>query len=143
MRSARLRPGRQETEVNQVGSKRVLDTDKYRQKLLQMREELEREIRRTESQNEDRDGMHLNAADEDFDEQGGDAAAETIERSRIQALVGNLREMREEVQEALEKIEAGSYGNCDVCSKQIPKKRLDALPHATMCTECRARVMGG
>ena len=40
-------------------------------------------------------------------------------------------------------IASGTYGNCDVCGKQIPIKRLDALPHATMCTECRARVLGG
>ena len=126
-----------------MAAKRTLDVDKYRQKLVEMREELEREIRRTESQHEDREGIYVNADGEDFDEQGGDAASETIERNRQQALVGNLRLMMEEVQEAMDKIATGTYGNCDVCGKQIPIKRLDALPHATMCTECRARVLGG
>ena len=122
--------------------KKALEIEKYRKKLLEMRLDLEREIRRSESQNDQRDGFHVNVADEDFDEQGGDAASETVERSRALATVGNLRDMRDSVNEALEKIDAGTYGKCDVCSKAIPKKRLDALPYATMCTECRSRVLG-
>ena len=107
-----------------------------------MREELEEEIRRTESQGGQREGIRAAAADEDFDEQGGDAATETVQRSRVLAIVGNLRGMLDSVNEALAKIEADTYGKCDVCGKLIPKKRLDALPHATMCTECSARVLG-
>ena len=122
--------------------KRALEIEKYRKKLLEIRQDLEREIRGTESQNDRRDGFHVNVADEDFDEQGGDAASETVERSRMLAIVGNLRDMRDSVNEALAKIENGTYGKCDVCSKTIPKKRLDALPHATMCTDCRSRVLG-
>lgn len=125
-----------------MARKRRLDEEKYRQKLLEMREELEQEIRRTESQSDQREGFHVNVADEDFDEQGGDAASETVERSRVMAIVGNLRDMLDSVNEALSKLEQGTYGKCDVCGKQIPKKRLDALPHATMCIECRERVLG-
>jgi DnaK suppressor protein len=126
-----------------VPEKKALETDKYRKKLLELRLDLEREIRRTESQNDQREGFHVNVADEDFDEQGGDAASETVERSRVLATVGNLRDMLDSVNEALAKIDAGTYGKCDVCSKVIPKKRLDALPYATMCTDCRQRVLGG
>ncbi|HEY3396861.1 MAG TPA: TraR/DksA C4-type zinc finger protein [Armatimonadota bacterium] len=122
--------------------KKDLEIDKYRKKLLEMRVDLEKEIRRSESTNDQRDGFHVNVADEDFDEQGGDAASETVERSRIMAIVGNLRDMMDSVNEALGKIDAGTYGKCDVCGKAIPKKRLDALPHATMCTDCRSRVLG-
>jgi RNA polymerase-binding transcription factor DksA len=125
-----------------VTLKKDLEIDKYRKKLLEMRVDLEKEIRRSESTNDQRDGFHVNVADEDFDEQGGDAASETVERSRIMAIVGNLRDMMDSVNEALGKIDAGTYGKCDVCGKAIPKKRLDALPHATMCTDCRSRVLG-
>ena len=123
--------------------KKALETDKYRKKLLELRLDLEREIRRTESQNDQREGFHVNVADEDFDEQGGDAASETVERSRLLATVGNLRDMLDSVNEALAKLDSGTYGKCDVCGKAIPKKRLDALPYATMCTDCRQRVLGG
>ena len=122
--------------------KKALETERYRKKLLELRMDLEREIRRTESQNDQREGFHVNVADEDFDEQGGDAASETVERSRLLATVGNLRDMLDSVNEALAKLDAGTYGKCDVCGKVIPKKRLDALPYATMCTDCRQRVLG-
>jgi len=125
-----------------VPSKKALEIEKYRKKLLEMRRDLESEIRRTESQYDRREGFHVNVADEDFDEQGGDAASETVERSRVLAIVGNLRDMRDSVNEALAKIDSGTYGKCDVCGKVIPKKRLEALPHATMCTDCRSRVLG-
>ncbi len=122
--------------------KKALEVEKYRKKLLEMQADIEREIRRTESQNDQREGFHVNVADEDFDEQGGDAASETVERTRVMAIVGNLRDLLDSVNEALGKIENGTYGKCDVCGKVIPKKRLDALPHATMCTDCRSRVLG-
>jgi DnaK suppressor protein len=38
---------------------------------------------------------------------------------------------------ALEKIDAGAYGLCEMCSKKIPKKRLRALPFARLCIECK------
>lgn len=38
---------------------------------------------------------------------------------------------------ALEKIDAGTYGLCEACSKKIPKKRLSALPFARLCIECK------
>lgn len=122
--------------------KKALEIEKYRKKLLELRLDLEREIRRTESQNDQREGFHVNVADEDFDEQGGDAASETVERSRLLATVGNLRDMLDSVNEAIGKIDSGTYGKCDVCGRVIPKKRLDALPYATMCTDCRSRVLG-
>jgi RNA polymerase-binding protein DksA len=119
-----------------------LDEDKFRKKLLEEHERLESEIRRTENMNDQREGFHVNVADEDFDEQGGDAASETVERSRVMAILGNLRDMLDSVDEAIVKLDAGTYGKCDVCGKQIPKKRLEALPQATMCIDCRARVLG-
>jgi DnaK suppressor protein len=123
-------------------AQRSLDEDKYRKKLQDEHARLEDEIRRTENMSDQREGFHVNVADEDFDEQGGDAASETVERSRVMAIIGNLRDMLDSVDEALAKLDAGTYGKCDVCGKQIPKKRLEALPQATMCIDCRARVLG-
>ncbi len=49
-----------------------------------------------------------------------------------------MRELRE-VDTALERIDQGTYGLCDVCGKPIAEKRLDALPCATHCVECAGR----
>ncbi len=42
--------------------------------------------------------------------------------------------------EALERLERGEYGVCNVCGKPIPKKRLEAVPHASMCVPCKTDV---
>lgn len=38
---------------------------------------------------------------------------------------------------ALEKMKAGTYGNCDACNRNIPLARLQALPYATFCINCK------
>jgi RNA polymerase-binding protein DksA len=55
-------------------------------------------------------------------------------------LVRNEQGLQSQVQEALARIEAGTYGVCQRCGKQIPKARLDAIPYATYCIECAEQV---
>jgi RNA polymerase-binding transcription factor DksA len=47
----------------------------------------------------------------------------------------NLQDMRQQVDKALDKIEKGNYGYCEVCGKPIDKARLKAYPEATTCVE--------
>ena len=44
------------------------------------------------------------------------------------------------IENALERMKAGKYGLCEVCSGKIPLARLDALPYATMCIECQREL---
>ena len=41
------------------------------------------------------------------------------------------------IENALERMKEGSYGQCEVCGGKIPMARLDALPYATMCIGCQ------
>ena len=43
------------------------------------------------------------------------------------------------IDEALKRIEDGTYGNCVQCNKPIPKKRLKALPHTELCIDCQKK----
>ncbi len=52
------------------------------------------------------------------------------------AIEDNLEKKLADVNKALAKIEAGDYGKCDNCAKEIPQKRLEALPAAQICLEC-------
>ena len=47
------------------------------------------------------------------------------------------------IDRALEKIEEGTYGKCDVTGKDIPKKRLDAIPYAIMTVEAQEKIEKG
>jgi len=44
------------------------------------------------------------------------------------------------IDEALKRVKDGSYGSCTQCGKQIPKKRLDALPHTELCIACQSKT---
>ena len=42
------------------------------------------------------------------------------------------------IEEALRRVKDGTYGKCLSCGKQINKERLDAVPHARLCIECKS-----
>ena len=50
-----------------------------------------------------------------------------------------LRESLNEVEHALEKYEAGTYGLCDSCGQPIEEARLEAIPQASLCLSCKAK----
>jgi len=122
-----------------VARKRKLDLDKYEQKLEEKRAEIAENIKRLEGESSGRDRLSREVAQQDF-EGGGDAALQAMTRSQNAAMIGNLRDMLISIDEAMAKIEDGTYGVCEVCGKNIPKKRLDALPEAIMCTKCRTKL---
>lgn len=66
-------------------------------------------------------------------------ATEAFELEKSMALQGRLADTLAKVEHALEKYEAGTYGTCDFCGQPIDPDRLEALPHATLCLECKAR----
>ncbi len=123
-----------------MGRERKLDTKKYSQILEEKRDQLRAQLRALEDEISGRDRLSRQVSTEDFDESGGDAASDAVARNQNLAIISSLRDMLERVNNALAKIEAGSYGVCEVCGKNIPKKRLNVLPYATMCTDCRART---
>jgi len=47
------------------------------------------------------------------------------------------------IQYALEKMHEGSYGKCEACHCNIPLARLQALPYATLCIDCKRKVEEG
>jgi DnaK suppressor protein len=123
-----------------VARERKLEINKYRKQLETDRTELLEELKHLEERTSGRDNASAPIATEDFDEPGGDAATETLDRTLAMATSENLRDMLENINAALRKMEKGTYGLCDMCGKDIPKKRLEALPYATMCLTCRKRI---
>ena len=69
-------------------------------------------------------------------EEGADEASELEKRL---ALERRLEESLKEVEHALEKHEAGTYGLCDSCGQPIERARLEAIPQASLCMKCKAQ----
>jgi DnaK suppressor protein len=68
-----------------------------------------------------------------------DASGKLYEREHELALTRNTRELLEQTEHALARIDAGTYGVCESCGKPIGKARLLAFPRATLCVECKQR----
>ena len=54
------------------------------------------------------------------------------------ALLAMHTELLQEIDQALSKLDRGTYGECVECGGEIPERRLEALPSATRCTTCEA-----
>jgi len=67
-----------------------------------------------------------------------EGATEAFEWEKSLALERKLNDALVEIDHALAKYEAGTYGICDKCGKKIELARLEALPQASMCLSCKA-----
>jgi DnaK suppressor protein len=67
-----------------------------------------------------------------------EGATETFELEKRLALERRLNDASAEVEHAIKKYETGTYGICDLCSRPIEPARLEALPQANLCLECKA-----
>ena len=77
-----------------------------------------------------------------YDDHPADLASETFEREKDLAMEGNIQDLLEKVNTALEKLEEGTYGLCDSCGVEINPNRLEALPYASLCLNCQDRLEG-
>ncbi|HEX8950075.1 MAG TPA: RNA polymerase-binding protein DksA [Dissulfurispiraceae bacterium] len=83
-------------------------------------------------------GIALNSLpDETIFPELGDQASAEIDRNFMLRLRGRERKLLKKIDEAMEKIEKGTYGICEVCGEEINIKRLEARPVTTMCIECK------
>ncbi len=76
--------------------------------------------------------------DVQFDEESGEGGNSTIERERDLALLASHLATVAEIDSALDKIAAGTYGVCENCKGEIPRIRLRALPYARLCVKCKS-----
>jgi DnaK suppressor protein len=74
-----------------------------------------------------------------FDQNFADSSQVTAERAEVEALATSLQETLEEVDDALRKMDAGTYGTCEGCGQPIAPARLEAKPTARLCIECASK----
>jgi DnaK suppressor protein len=78
---------------------------------------------------------------------GSDRPAESTDRANHQSevavtigLATHEAVTRKEIEDALERISAGIFGNCENCYAVIGARRLNAIPYARYCVQCERRV---
>ena len=68
-----------------------------------------------------------------FGKRVGDGTQMAVDRMSQVGVADKLQATEIDVRRALAKLDDGSYGRCDVCGREIPAARLEALPWATLC----------
>jgi len=105
--------------------------ERLKQEQTRLKYELQQLKVEEKSADEQREGSPFGKREE--------GATEAFELEKRLALERRLTDVLVEVEHALKKCEAGTYGICDLCSRPIEPARLEALPQANLCLECKVR----
>ena len=112
----------------------TLDHDAVRRELLRERDALATEM----------GALTLVVRDPDatigFGKRVGEGTTEAITRIERVGAANALRSKLADVERALVKLDEGTYGICDRCSRMIPVARLEARPSSVLCTPCSAAL---
>jgi len=119
----------------------TIDTDVFRKRLEEERERLTGAVEFLERENP-------GSIDDELGEIGtgtsdnhlGDTASATFDRELDEGLEEGAQQTLREVEAALQRIEEGSYGVCEVCGEPIGAERLSAIPWARLCIDDQRRA---
>jgi DnaK suppressor protein len=109
--------------------------EQLRKILLEERESLREQLRDL--------GVNLDdpaSAELQLDLGFADSAQTTAERHRVMSIAEGLRANLEDVEHALRRMDAGTYGSCENCGREISVERLEAIPFARLCIDCKQKA---
>jgi RNA polymerase-binding transcription factor DksA len=75
-----------------------------------------------------------------FDQHPADSGTNLADADREEASLEVLLAQQERVREALGRLDAGTYGRCIDCGRELPDERLEARPEADRCVDCQQRA---
>jgi DnaK suppressor protein len=110
------------------GSDEPLDLDRVRKTLASRLDELR--SRGTELKRPPEQGSTIG-----FGKRIGEGTSEAIGRLTDVGVAGSLDATEARIVRAIEKLDDGTYGRCDVCGQQIPLPRLRAAPESSLCID--------
>lgn len=109
--------------------------DELKNRLGAERERLLGEV--TEIERHERETLSEASGENNYRDHMADQGSATFERELDMTLEENVRDALKAVDDALESMEAGTYGTCERCGKPIAQGRLEAVPTATLCIACK------
>jgi RNA polymerase-binding transcription factor DksA len=106
-----------------------------KEKLLQLREEV------TQSRARDNKGSFLERTEASpLGIHPADAGSDAYDRDFALNLLSHAQDGLYEIDQALRRIEFGTYGICEMSGKPIPHERLEAIPYARFTVECQSQI---
>jgi len=105
--------------------------ERLKQEQMQLSSELQQLKAEERSADEQREGSPFGKREEE--------ATEALELEKRLVLERRIKEQIVGVERALHKFEEGTYGFCDSCGQPIDPARLEAIPEANLCINCKAQ----
>lgn len=118
----------------------MVDVDSYRQRLV---DERERVVAALDYLHEAAGSLSEESEEATFADNIGETATVTLDREIDYSLEEASNHVLGAIDAALERIDAGTYGVCTTCGRQIGDERLEAIPYATQCIDCRRKEERG
>ena len=115
---------------------KAVNLDSIKQRLLDERSHLMHDLQVKEQQVAE-DGGDLDPERGGVGNHMADDANKTFEQETMLTLERSVRRQLDQVEEALARIEAGTYGTCANCGKPINPARLEARPSSLLCIDCQ------
>ena len=134
-KSRRLAEGE---EVEVEGGFPAKTLDKLRRLLEEERETYVRQARDLAAEAEAL-ASEREPGDTQFDEESGEGDTLNVERERDLAMSASATQAVEDIDRALGRMALGTFGICERCGKKVAVARLEALPFASLCIECKSR----
>lgn len=116
------------------------DTAKFRHLLIELRDHLIDGVNFLASDNLKRSHREASGELSGYSLHMADAGTDNFDREFALSLVSSEQEALYEIEEALKRLEQGTYGLCGNCEKPIRKERLEAVPFARLCVQCQSQV---
>lgn len=122
-------------------SRRMLkkEAKKYQKKLEEIRKNLIGEIEHLEKNNLKKSNREATGDLSGYRLHMADVASDTYEQEFALGIVSSEHDLLRNVEDALNKINQGNYGLCELCGKRISAKRLKAIPYAHLCIDCKEK----
>jgi RNA polymerase-binding transcription factor DksA len=117
----------------------TIDLGERRTELLRLRESIVRAAGDLAADDEGVGELNTAAGDQHL----ADHASDLVDLEVDLSLEENAGNVIAEIDDALWRIESGTYGTCAACGKPIPEERLDAVPYATLCLDDKRRQEHG
>jgi DnaK suppressor protein len=113
----------------------VLNTEHFRTLLLERRGRVANALHHLHEQNST--SLEEETEEETYDNHLADSATATLNREIDYTLEENSEHVLAAIEEALSRIEEGTFGTCVRCGRAIAEERLEAIPYATRCIDCK------
>jgi RNA polymerase-binding protein DksA len=113
----------------------VLNTQHFRDLLLERRSRVANALHHLHEQNSN--SLEDETEEETYDNHLADSATATLNREIDYTLEENSEHVLAAIEDALNRIEEGTFGTCVRCGRAIAEERLEAIPYATRCIDCK------